>query len=44
MYTAYLEQHKSYLNAALEHTNTKLNDSFNKHTLTTNNNTNCVGE
>ena len=33
MYTAYLEQHKSYLNAALEHKNTKLNDSFNINTL-----------
>ena len=43
MYTAYLEQQKSYLNAALEHKNTKIND-FNENLLTTNNNNNCFGE
>ena len=43
MYTAYLEQQKSYLNAAREHKNTKIN-GFNENLLTTNNNNNCFDE
>ena len=44
MYTEYLEQQKSYLNAALEHKTSKITNNLNDNTLTTNNNNNCFGE